>query len=275
MSEPRILIVDAFCNGPFTGNPAAVCFLDRPRNAEWMQAVAAEMNLSETAFVLTQPHPYNLRWFTPIVEVDLCGHATLASAWAMWHLGLTETPQQITFQTRSGTLIARLDEIDTDHIWLDFPAKSTEPMTAPAGLLESLGLTQDSVSFVGRNAFDYLVEVQDESLVRSLSPDFSSLMGIEARGIIVTSKASAANAGSYDFISRFFAPQAGINEDPVTGSAHCALAPFWSTRLHRERMKGFQASRRGGLVEVICDGDRVHLGGKASVILSGRLLNNA
>jgi PhzF family phenazine biosynthesis protein len=275
MNEPKILIVDAFCNGPFTGNPAAVCFLDQPRSAEWMQAVAAEMNLSETAFVFTQPHPYNLRWFTPIVEVDLCGHATLASAWAMWHLGLTETSQRITFQTRSGTLIARLDDIDTDHVWLDFPAKSTEPVAAPAGLLESLGLPRDVVSFVGRNAFDYLVEVQDESLVRSLSPDFQGLMAIEARGIIVTSIAAKANAGTYDFISRFFAPLAGINEDPVTGSAHCALAPFWSARFRRERMKGFQASRRGGLVEVNCDGDRVHLGGKASVILSGRLLNHA
>lgn len=236
-----------------------------------MQAVAAEMNLSETAFVVQQDDQFSLRWFTPAVEVDLCGHATLATARALWDTYTCHVARPITFQTRSGALTARLDEEIAEKIWLNFPAKASHPVTAPDGLLSSLGLPGEVVSYVGRNVFDYLVEVADESLVRGMTPDFSGLMAVEARGVIVTAQAAERHHDSYDFVSRFFAPQSGINEDPVTGSAHCALAVYWAGRLKKNRMTGYQASRRGGFVEVILDGDRVHLGGRATVMMSGRL----
>jgi len=266
--EPLLLTVDAFCHGPFTGNPAAVCIMPASRSDAWMQAMAAEMNLSETAFLLAQGDHYSLRWFTPTVEVDLCGHATLASARALWESGLVDSSQTIAFQTRSGLLTARPDtDPESGLIWLNFPAKVSQAVAAPAGLVESLGLPPEAFCSIGRNQFDYLVEVAGEDLVHRLSPDFQALRQVQARGVIVTSLPSAENSAHYDFVSRFFAPQSGVNEDPVTGSAHCALAPFWGDRLQRQRLRGYQASRRGGFVDVVCEGDRVHLGGSAMVVM--------
>jgi PhzF family phenazine biosynthesis protein len=256
----RLLQIDAFTSEPFRGNPAAVCLLDRERDAEWMQHVAAEMNLSETAFLLRNDQEWSLRWFTPAVEVDLCGHATLASAHALWSEG--ERDQLLRFRTRSGLLTARRDG---EWIELDFPAKREERITAPAGLLEALGVS-DAV-YVGRNQFDYIVELRSEDEVRRLRPDHAVLRQLPARGIIVTSRGS----GDYDFISRFFAPGSGIDEDPVTGSAHCCLAPYWSAKLGKNEMTAFQASPRGGVVRVRVDGDRVKLGGQAVTVLSGEL----
>ncbi len=276
MSEPKLLIVDAFCHRPFTGNPAAVCLMDEHRDAVWMQAVAAEMNLSETAFVCPRGDDFDLRWFTPMVEVDLCGHATLATAKALWHCGAADPDRTLVFHTRSGELTARRDQA-LDRIVLDFPQTLVEPVSPPEGLIESLRLRPEAVRFVGRNKFDFLVELADEGLVRSLAPDFASLGTIRVRGVIVTAVADSAPTGGskYDFVSRFFAPAAGIDEDPVTGSAHCALAPFWSDRFGRNRLTGYQASRRGGLVHVEREGDRVHLGGRAVVISEGRMSSEA
>ena len=270
MPEPQIYVVDAFCDDPFTGNPAAVCLMREPRGAEWMQCLAAEMNLSETAFVTPQAGDFNLRWFTPAVEVDLCGHATLATARALWHAGVCDADNAITFHTRSGALTARPDPASPDFIWLDFPVKFCEPVPAPPGLLESLGVPADAVAFVGRNKFDFLVELADESLVRGLAPNFTEMMRVKARGVIVTAK-GAEGQSRYDFISRFFAPQSGIDEDPVTGSAHCALAPYWGDRLGRHDLVGYQASRRGGFVRLVRQADRVQLGGRAVVMTVGKL----
>lgn len=273
VAQPKLLIVDAFCHRPFTGNPAAVCLMDARREAVWMQAVAAEMNLSETAFVCPRGDgQFDLRWFTPLVEVDLCGHATLASAKALWHTGFADSDAALVFHTRSGELTA-LQEQAEGRIVLDFPRTLVEPVSPPEGLIEALGLMSEAVRFVGRNKFDYLVELSDEALVRSLAPDFGKLGAIRVRGVIVTAAASSASPATapYDFVSRFFAPASGIDEDPVTGSAHCALAPYWSERLGGERLTGYQASRRGGLVQVELRDGRVLLGGQAIVICEGRL----
>ncbi|MBI1322124.1 PhzF family phenazine biosynthesis isomerase [bacterium] len=276
MAEPKLILVDAFCHRPFSGNPAAVCLMDTHRDAAWMQAVAAEMNLSETAFVCPRGEDYDLRWFTPMVEVDLCGHATLATAKALWHTGAAEPERTLTFHTRSGELTARWSKAE-DRITLDFPQTLVEPVSPPEGLVETLGLKPEAIRFVGRNKFDYLVELADEALVRSLSPDFVNMARIKARGVIVTASATPGRDSSvtYDFVSRFFAPASGIDEDPVTGSAHCALSPFWSDRFSRDRLTGYQASRRGGLVHVERKGNRVELGGKAIVICEGRLSSEA
>jgi PhzF family phenazine biosynthesis protein len=260
----RLLQIDAFTADPFRGNPAAICLLDRERDAAWMQSVAAEMNLSETAFLLPQSDGYSLRWFTPAVEVALCGHATLASAHALWEeqlLGLSETAR---FHTKSGLLTA---ERKGDWIELDFPATREEASDPPEGLLESLGVA-DPV-YVGRNKFDYLVEVGSEKVVRALAPDHARLRRIPVRGVIVTSRAAG---GNVDFVSRFFAPGSGIDEDPVTGSAHCCLTPYWASRLGKDEMVAFQASPRGGIVRVQLDGDRVKLSGRALTILRGDLI---
>ena len=226
--------VDAFTDRPFAGNPAAVCLLPSWPADRWLQGVAGEMNLSETAFLVKQPAHFELRWFTPTVEVDLCGHATLASAHVLWHERHAEGVQ-IDFSTRSGVLRA-LRQGDT--IELDFPLKPEETTEAPAGLLAALGV---DARYVGRNQFDYLVEVDSEATVRGLAPDFQRLAAVQARGIIVTSRAAKP---PFDFVSRFFAPAAGVNEDPVTGSAHCCLGPFWSKRLGKTELSAYQASAR-------------------------------
>jgi len=261
MSLP-ITQVDAFTDRPFTGNPAAVCILPAPADARWMQDVAREMNLSETAFLSPQHDGFDLRWFTPAVEVDLCGHATLASAHVLWGDGYLAPGTQARFHTRSGLLTA-----DARGAWieLDFPATPAEPAAPPAGLTAAVGATP---RFVGRSRFDYLLEVDGEDVVRGLKPDFGALARVDARGVIVTSRAAAS---SYDFVSRFFAPRAGVNEDPVTGSAHCALAPYWSAQIGRPELVGYQASARGGTVRVRLQGDRVILGGQAVTVLRGEL----
>jgi PhzF family phenazine biosynthesis protein len=259
-----IVQVDAFAERAFGGNPAAVCVMSGPRADDWMQAVAMEMNLSETAFLFPENGAYRLRWFTPLTEVDLCGHATLASAHVLWQEGHLGEDRIAEFNTRSGRLKARRAG---DWITLDFPAKACEPTSAPAGLLEALRI--DSGHRVFRNVFDYLVELESAEQVRALEPDFTMLKSVRMRGVIVTAPADQDQA---DFVSRFFAPAAGVDEDPVTGSAHCALAPFWAERLGKTSLVGYQASRRGGLVRVELHGDRVWLSGRAITVLRGELL---
>jgi predicted PhzF superfamily epimerase YddE/YHI9 len=254
--------VDAFTHQPFKGNPAAVCLLSEPADEKWMQHVACEMNLSETAFVVRQAEGFGLRWFTPAAEVDLCGHATLASAHILFETGVLQVNETARFQTRSGLLMASRH---TDWIKLDFPVTPEEAETPPPGLLEALGAP---ARYVGKNIFDYLVELDDETTLRKLKPDFTALQTLHVRGIIVTSRSASP---AFDFISRFFAPGVGVNEDPVTGSAHCCLAPYWSSRLGKQEMVAYQASARGGLVRVQLAGERVFLFGQAVTVMRGEL----
>jgi PhzF family phenazine biosynthesis protein len=227
-----------------------------------MQSVATEMNLSETAFLLAEADGYRLRWFTPAVEVQLCGHATLASAHVLWETGGLAPDQEARFFTLSGLLTANRSG---DWIELNFPVKPVLEAEAPAGLVEALGVQPVTI---GRSQFDYLVELETEEAVRGLTPDIARLKGVEARGIIVTSRS---HSGRYDFVSRFFAPAVGVTEDPVTGSAHCALAPYWAEKLGKNEMLAYQASARGGEVRVKLNGERVLLGGKAVTVLQGEL----
>ena len=260
----RIIQVDAFTDRPFAGNPAAVCILPTAAEPAWMQNVAREMNLAETAFLVPRNGEYDLRWFTPAVEVDLCGHATLASAHVLWEDGLLNTTAQARFHTKSGLLTA--DRHDS-WIELDFPTTIASPAQPPPGLIDGLGVKP---RFVGRSRFDYLVEVDSESTVRRLDPDLNALTRVDARGVIVTSLAD--KKSEYDFVSRFFAPQAGVPEDPVTGSAHCALTPYWSAKLGKQELVAYQASARGGVVRVRLNGERVRLGGQAVTVLRGELI---
>lgn len=257
-----ITVVDAFTDQQFSGNPAAVCVLPEERSPQWMQSVAQEMNLSETAFLQRQADGFQLRWFTPVVEVDLCGHATLASAHALWEAGYLKSGQAARFHTRSGLLSA---ERSGEWIQLDFPSRPAEPVTPPDGLLRALGVTP---RYVGKNQLDYLIEVEGEEMVRQMRPDFRALAALATRGIIVTSQAASQ---TYDFVSRFFAPSAGVDEDPVTGSAHCCLGPFWKARLEKDEFVAYQASRRGGVVRVRMAEPRVLLSGKAVTVLRGEL----
>lgn len=258
-----IIQVDAFTDRPFAGNPAAVCVLPAPRDETWMQQVAMEMNLSETAFLHPQDDGFRLRWFTPTVEVDLCGHATLASAHVLWEEGHLPPGAQARFYTRSGLLTAVQREA---WIELDFPATMEKPVPAPPDLIESLGVKP---LYVGRNQFDYVLEVASEEELRALKPDFTRLRQIAVRGVIVTSRAATPG---FDFVSRFFAPGSGIDEDPVTGSAHCCLGPYWRTRLGKDEFLAYQASARGGVVRVRVAGERVFLLGQAVTVLRGALV---
>jgi PhzF family phenazine biosynthesis protein len=260
----RIVQVDAFTSRPFAGNPAAVCVLREAPAEQWMRDVAREMNLSETAFLAPHADGYSLRWFTPAVEVDLCGHATVASAHVLWQDGHLPEGRQARFHTRSGLLTA---DRRGDWIELDFPAKIAVPAEAPAELLPALGL--GGAKFVGKNAFDYLVETDSEEAVRALSPDHSKLRKVPVRGVIVTARSSSPE---FDFVSRFFAPGSGIDEDPVTGSAHTALGPYWAGILGKNEFTAFQASARGGVVKVQVKGDRVLLGGQAVTVMTGELV---
>ncbi len=258
----RITTVDAFTDRPFAGNPAAVCILPEPRPDAWMQEVAREMNLSETAFLVPRSDGFDLRWFTPAVEVDLCGHATLASAHVLWEAGRLGPDAPARFHTRSGLLTA------TKHgalIEMDFPAEPAVESEESPDLEHALGVRP---SYVGRNRFDVLVEVDSEETVRRLKPDFTWLATITTRGVIVTSRASAQGA---DFVSRFFAPAAGIDEDPVTGSSHCCLGPYWGAKLRKSELTGYQASARGGTVSVRLGDGRVILGGTAVTVLRAEL----
>ena len=230
-----------------------------------MQNVAAEMNLSETAFLHRTQDGYELRWFTPMAEVDLCGHATLASAHVLWEQEFIARDATARFHTRSGLLTVSKHDAGLE---MNFPAEPAQPADAPAGLAEALGA---EVKWVGRNRFDYLVELESERVVRDLAPDFSALRKVATRGTIVTA-ASESESGEYDYVARFFGPALGINEDPVTGSAHCCLAPFWAERFGRDALVGFQASARGGTVRVRISGDRVMLTGQAVTTMRGELL---
>ncbi len=259
---PPLFHVDAFTDHAFAGNPAAVCILPSWRQDRWLQAVAREMNLSETAFLVKQPEHFDLRWFTPTVEVDLCGHATLASAHILWQQGHA-AGAEIRFSTRSGILRAIRNG---DDIELDFPLKPEVEAPAPAGLLQALGI---SARYVGKSQFDYLVEVESEAILRAIAPDFKRLAAVPARGIIVTSRPVDPR---FDFVSRFFAPASGVDEDPATGSSHCCLADFWSKRLGKTEFVAFQASARGGVVKVRVVRDRALLGGNAVTVARGELL---
>lgn len=255
--------VDAFTIEPFAGNPAAVCLLPSARDAAWMQRVAAEMNLAETAFLSPRGETFDLRWFTPTTEVDLCGHATLASAHVLWETARLAGDRTAAFHTKSGVLTAVRDG---DWIELDFPATPPTPTDAPPGLADALGVRPRGVA---RSAFDYLVEVETEQVVRTLKPNLAVVATIPARGVVVTSRASSPGV---DFVSRFFGPASGIDEDPVTGSAHCALAPYWSTRLNRTTFVARQLSARGGTLRVMLEGDRVKLQGQAVTVFRGELV---
>jgi len=255
--------VDAFTDRPFAGNPAAVCVLESEAEPDWMQAVAAEMNLAETAFLTPRGQGFGLRWFTPKVEVDLCGHATLASAHVLWESHVHDPRQDAVFSTKSGKLTVR--RLEEGWMEMDFPALPAEPAAPPVGLLEALGV---EAAFVGRSRFDYLVEVADGRAVRRLDPDFARLAKVDCRGVVVT---AASDAPGADFISRFFAPAVGVAEDPVTGSSHCTLTPYWAAKLGRDRLRALQVSPRGGQLRVALAGDRVKIAGQAVTVLRGEL----
>jgi PhzF family phenazine biosynthesis protein len=264
----RLFQVDAFAERPFGGNPAAVCLVEGEVDDGWMQSVASEMNLSETAFLApARDGLYNLRWFTPAAEVDLCGHATLASAHVLWDEKI-EGPEPLSFSTRSGILTAV--HVGDGLIQLDFPADPPDVSYGGGpfsdGLATALGVP---VVGVHRGRFDLLVEVGDAEVVRRLAPDSRALEGFDARGVIVTAAGDGLDGA--DFVSRCFYPGFGIDEDPVTGSAHCTLASFWCTRLGRPSLVGWQASPRGGRVGVVLAGDRVLLTGRAVTVLRGEL----
>ncbi|MDJ0897840.1 MAG: PhzF family phenazine biosynthesis protein [Xenococcus sp. MO_188.B8] len=262
--KQTIIQVDAFTNTPFQGNPAAVCVLETPQSTEWMQLIAREMNLSETAFILKQESDFNLRWFTPTTEVPLCGHATLASAHVLWTEGYLPPEEVINFQTLSGLLKARLQG---DWIELDFPANPSEVTTPPTELVTALGV---NIKTIVQNSLGYLVEVESASIVRDLQPNFSLLKTLSVPGVIVTSVGESNS--EYDFVSRFFAPELGVDEDPVTGAAHCCLAPFWRNKLQQDEFMAYQASARGGVVKVKYDGgERVFLQGQAVTVMKGEL----
>ncbi len=262
MSVP-IFQVDAFTAKPFAGNPAAVCLLKEEGEADWMQSVAAEMNLSETAFLTPQKDGFGLRWFTSKTEVDLCGHATLASAHVLWETGRLASDEVARFDTRSGGLTAKQDE---DWIELDFPVTRAEPVEPPPRLSDMIGSVP---KFVGRSRFDLLIKLADAAELHELEPDFVGLSHLPVRGFIVTARS---DMPEYDFLSRYFAPAAGINEDPVTGSSHCALAPYWTEQLGKNEMIAYQASPRGGVVKVHLADDRVKLRGQAVTVLQGELV---
>lgn len=259
----QLFQIDAFTDAPFRGNPAGVCLLDGSDASDaWMQDVAAEMNLSETAFLRRNGSDWSLRWFTPTIEVALCGHATLASAHILLEEGILAPGATARFYTNSGVLSAAQKG---DLIEMDFPAKIAIPCAPADGLIEALGMHP---MHVGRNDLDYLVELPTQDDVRSLKPDFAMLRRIPVRGVIVTSRASTAG---FDFVSRFFAPGSGVDEDPVTGSAHCALGPYWAPRLGKQQFVAYQASPRGGVVRVTVVGDRVLLAGRAVTVFRGEL----
>jgi PhzF family phenazine biosynthesis protein len=254
--------VDAFTDKPFRGNPAGVCVLKETANETWMQLVAREMNLSETAFLVPVEDGFNLRWFTPVAEVELCGHGTLASAHLLYESGILQVDEQVCFHTLSGVLKAAKVG---DFIELDFPSTPAKACESPPGLLEALGA---EAIFVGKNKFDYLVEVDQKADLRCLEPDFGALKELGTRGVMVT---SISDVPEYDFISRFFAPGVGIDEDPVTGSAHTCLGPYWQTKLGKDEMVAYQASARGGVVHVRVAPDRVYLQGQAVTVFKAEM----
>jgi len=259
-----IFQVDAFSSEKFAGNPAAVCLLEKPADEHWMQLVAQETGLPATAFLNQQEDGYALRWFTPTAELPLCGHGTLASAHVLFESGRVAGNSQVHFYTQAGELLASLNN---GWIQLDFPAQPTSTADPPAGLSNALGNV--TIKGVYRNPAKYLIELESEDEVRAARPNFVLLRGIPADGVIIT---SAASSPGYDFVSRYFAPNHGIDEDAVTGSSHCCLAPYWAERLGRNQLVGYQASKRGGMVQVQMNGNRVQLGGQAVTVMRGELI---
>jgi PhzF family phenazine biosynthesis protein len=257
--------VDAFTEEPFKGNPAGVCLLRWPVEADWMQHVAAEMNLAETAFPCPEGDGFRLRWFTPKVEVKLCGHATLATAHVLWDNGVLARDREARFQTQSGLLTARRDG---DLIELDFPARPPLPEPPPwaDAVVGALGIKP---VHIGMSAEDVIFEAADEATVRSIAPDFATLRSLPARGVIVTSRSADKR---YDFVSRFFAPAVGVDEDPVTGSSHTVLTPYWAKKLGKTSFTAHQASARGGVLRLRLEGDRVKIAGRAVTVIKGELL---
>ncbi len=262
MTRPPLFVVDAFTDVPFSGNPAGVCILSEPRPDSWMQSMAMEVNHSETAFLLRESDGWRLRWFTPRTEVDLCGHATLASAHILWEEGLLPRSEEARFYTLSGLLRSR--RVD-GWIELDFPSNPVQEAEAPRELVRALG---GAPVYTGRNRLDYLVEVESEEVLRNLSPDLGLLGKLQSRGVIVTCRAER---GEFDYLCRCFAPGVGIDEDPVTGSAQCYLGPYWSERLGKKELLAYQASARGGMLRVRPEGDRVLIAGKAVTVFRVKL----
>jgi PhzF family phenazine biosynthesis protein len=259
-----VIQVDAFTDKPFTGNPAAVCILEEMRDDTWMQNVAREMNLSETAFLLTRPDGYDLRWFSPEIEVDLCGHATLAAAQVLWEDQHVPIDAEVRFHTRSGVLTAVLRDT---WIEMDFPAEPERHEVPPKELLTALGVTP---VYTGKNRLnDYLIEIESENVLSRLEPDFTLLKTVPMRGVMVTARSITKK---YDFVSRFFAPRVGINEDPVTGSAHCCLGPYWQKKLKQYQLYAYQASARGGEVHMRVAAERVMISGKAITVMRGEIV---
>jgi len=260
----KIFIVDAFTDKPFKGNPAAICLLDENKDDSWLLNVAAEMNLSETAFVKKENEEFSLRWFTPKTEVELCGHATLATAHILWQEKILRENEQAVFQTiYKGKLTA---DKKRNEIVLNFPANFQKQIHEFSELENALGIKP---KYVGTTEHHYLAELNSEEDVLNVKPDFKKLQALPFFGTIITSKSVK---GKYDFVSRFFAPQKGINEDPVTGSAHCVLAPYWSEKLGRKEMNAYQASERGGFMKVVMESDRVILIGQAVTVMKGELI---
>ncbi len=264
MTNP-LHLVDAFAEEPFQGNPAAVCILSQEavaRGDSWLQRVAAEMNQAETAFLIANSGSWGLRWFTPLKEVDLCGHATLASAHVLWETKREKETDPIAFTTRSGKLICTKTR---SGIAMDFPSEPPVECAAPPELAAGLGVAP---LFIGKNRMDYLALLDSEATLRRLQPDMALLAKVPTRGIIVTAKSS----GRFDFVSRAFFPLYGVPEDHVCGSAHCCLGPFWRERLDKDDLLAYQASQRGGIVGVRCAGERVVLSGRAVTTMHGELL---
>jgi len=264
MPPIRCWTVDAFTNRPFGGNPAAVCWLESEQATDWMQSVAAEMNLSETAFVRQLPEGHELRWFTPTMEVDLCGHATLATAHALWSSELVSASDDLRFHTRSGLLTCKL--ADDRMIELDFPATPPTSVPPTADLVDCLG---KPVVEAGVSKFYQLAVLESETAVRTCRPDFQKMTSLPTLGVIIT---AASDDPQFDIVSRFFAPAMGVNEDPVCGSAHCCLAPYWGTKLGKTNLRAYQASARGGILHLAWNGDRVTLRGHAVTVWRGELL---
>ena len=257
----KIYQVDAFTTTPFKGNPAGVCVLDNPADDEWMKQIALEMNCSETAFLHPDGDGYRLRWFTPKVEVDLCGHATLSAAHIIWEKLYLPPEMQAVFFTRSGELTARKDH---DWIVLDFPALELETDNIPS---ELGSMIQAEIVYFGKSRFDWLIEINDAEYLKNFQPDIRQIINLPARGLIVTSRSK-----QYDFISRFFAPAVGVDEDPVTGSAHCVLAPYWANKLGKDDLFAYQASPRGGELKLRNKGNRVEISGQAITVMDINLL---
>ncbi|MFE4429128.1 PhzF family phenazine biosynthesis protein [Peribacillus butanolivorans] len=259
----ELTIINTFTDQPFRGNPAAVCFFSEEKNTEWMQQIAKETNLPVTAFIINlHKNECSLRWFTPSIEIPICGHGTLASSFFLWGKGYAQKNKPIVYQTKSGVLTSKLVD---GMVQLEFPSLIEKEAIAPDLLIKALGVVP---TYVGQNKWDYLIEVQSEEIVRNLNPDIDLIAQLPIRGIIVTSQS---DSSEYDFVSRFFSPAQGLNEDYVTGSAHCCLGPYWKSKLGKNIFQAYQASERGGVIKVEVVEDIVKLSGNAVTIFEGNL----